>query len=176
MASPIQIGFLSEFSNLFLVVLMFLLAYAVLLKTKILGDNGFVNAVAALMFAFLISASPGAREMIKLVTPGFTFFIFVLITIVVLFMFIGVKEEGIVNAFKDPALYWFIIVVFILFILYAATVVYGEQVRGLTTKGEVQDSVVASAGKIVFHPKVLTSLLILSILAFAIRYLVAETS
>ncbi len=176
MASPIQLGFLSDFSNLFLVILMFVLAYALLTKTKILGDNNAINAVAATMFAFLIVISPAARELIKIVTPAFTFFIFVVITIVILFMFVGVKSDSIVNAFKDPALYWFIIVVFILFLIYAGTAVYGEQIRGLTSTSEVQDSVVASAGRVVFHPKVLGGLLILSIIAFAIRYLVVEHS
>ncbi len=178
MASPIQLGFLSDFSNLFLVILMFVLAYALLTKTKILGDNNAMNAIAAAMFAFLIAISPAARELIKIVTPAFSFFVFVIVTIVVLFMFIGVKNDTIVGAFRDPAVYWFIIVVFVLFLLYAGTVVYGEQIRGLTTTtgGEVQDNVVASAGKVIFHPKVLGGILILAVIAFAIRYLVVETS
>jgi len=175
MATPLQLGFLSEFSNVFLVILMFVLAYALLTKTKILGDNNAINAVAATMFAFLFILSETTREMIKIITPAFTFFIFVIVTLVVLFMFVGVKTETIVNAFRDPAVYWFIIILFILVLLYAGTVVFGEEIRGLTQPGE-KESVVAAAGRIVFHPTVLTGLLILSIIAFTIRYLVTESS
>lgn len=178
MASPLDLGFLSNFSNLFLALFLFVAAYATLTKTKILGENKTINFIAAMMLAFLVVISPAASEMIKILTPAFSFFAFVLITIVVLFMFVGVKADSITNAFRDPAVYWFIIVVFLLFLLYAATVVYGERIRGLTVTSEegVDDSVVASAGKVVFHPKVLTGLLIFSIIAFAIRYMVTEHS
>lgn len=176
MASILDIGLLDYFVPVFVFLLIFAAIFALLEKVKLFGENKGLNALIAFAIAFLFILTPDLLGIIKIITPWFTImFIFVLM-IVLLFMFVGVKEESVTKAFTDRGLIWIIIVLSIIILVYAMTQVYGSQVQTIYGGENVtsQESVTNTIGKVIFHPRVLGMLLLLFIAAQAVRMITAS--
>ena len=79
-------------------LLVFVLVFAVLQKTKVLGDKkSQVDALVSLALALILIVTPIAREFIINITPWLAVGLVVILTFLVLYGFVGSdKNEGIV--------------------------------------------------------------------------------
>src|SRR3972149_8335366 len=88
---------LSLFQN-YLPILSFLLVFtvvfAVLAKSKILGESKFVNLFVSFLVSTIFVSFTGARDYVNLVTPWFGVFIVISLFILALVGFSGKIPEG----------------------------------------------------------------------------------
>jgi hypothetical protein len=155
----------------FIFILVYAIIYAILQKVKILGDSLNINAMAAFVLAALFAMAPGAMEFIAVIAPWFVVMVLVAFSIILIFMFGGVKEGNIETIFKDSTVYWTILIFSIIIIIGGLTAVYGPFLLGGPPAGS------EGAGGIhrtIFNAKVLTTVIILIIFAFAVRLLSFE--
>lgn len=173
MASILELGLLDYFAPVFVGLLVYAIIYALLEKTKIFGDNKGTNGVIALAVALLFLLTPDVLGIVKIITPWFTILFIFLIMIVLLFMFVGVKQDQVAAAFSERGTVWIIIMICFVILFYALMQVYGEQIHSIYAGegGTADSSLSQNIGKIIFHPRVLGMLLILVISALAVRFI-----
>lgn len=85
------IGYFAPIAGFLLVVLI---VYAILSKTKLLGENKFLNIAVAFTTASIFIAAASAREYIQTVTP---FFVILLVCLFFFLMIIGFVGEPLKN-------------------------------------------------------------------------------
>ncbi len=180
MATPIDVGILGHLAPIFTFTFIFVILYALLAKTKLLGEDSRVNSLAAFVIALLFLLTGPARVIIDFITPWFVVFFIMILFLVMLFMFVGVSEESIANAFKDPSVYYVIIIIFLIIFGIAISKVFGEQIRDLTLRdGEEAPDVGKpglgqAVGEIIFDPKILGMFFILLVASFTVRYIASQ--
>ena len=72
MATLLDLGLLRYFSVIFSFILVWALVFALLQKTKILGDKAGLNVLLAVAVAFLVSLSDNVVQIINFMIPWFT--------------------------------------------------------------------------------------------------------
>jgi len=144
--------------------------------TPVFGENKGINSLIAFAIAFLFILTPDIIGIVKTMTPWFMILLIFLLMIVLLFMFVGVKEEGITKAFTEKSVVWVIIVLSIIIFAYAMTQVYGSQIQTIYAGENVTgpEPVTKQVGKIIFHPRILGVVLLLIIAAQAVRLITAS--
>lgn len=116
----IDISGISYFMPIFGFLFVFVIVYALLAKTKILGESQFVNLLIGFIIAIVFSTVGSAQEYVKTVTPWFVVLVVVLFFILII---IGLSQQKIENIMK-PGFVWVFIVALILVFLFAATKVF----------------------------------------------------
>lgn len=170
MATILDIGLIETFTPVFSFLFIFAVLFAILEKTKILGQNRGLNSLVSFTIAMLFLFTEPTRDLIKSVTPWFVILMVFVVFLLLIFLFIGIKEEEIAQTASQPGVVWFIIIVLVLIMGAILTQVFGEQVRSLTEEGNVSEgSVTTNVAKIVFHPRILGAMLLLVIASQAVR-------
>lgn len=169
MATILDIGILNHFVPLFVFILIFVVVYAVLLKTNLLGENKGLISLASFVIAFLFIVTRTATEFVELVTPWFVVLIIVAMCFLLIFMFLGVKPDVIAKAVSTEGTAWLILIVLLVLLGVALTKVIGPSVAAITQGDGTQEGFMGSVGTIIFHPKILGVLFILIIAAYAIK-------
>ncbi|MBI2105362.1 hypothetical protein HYT56_00825 [Candidatus Woesearchaeota archaeon] len=172
MVSLIDAGLGDFLIPVFIFLLVYAIIYAILKKIKILGDSVNVNAMVAFVLAALFAITPGAMEFITIIAPWFVVLVLIAFSILLVFMFGGVGSEKIIKIFEDSTVYWTIIMLSIIIIIGGLTAVYGPFLVGGTPEGSGAGS---SIQRTIFNAKVLTTVIILIIFAFAVRLLSFES-
>lgn len=176
MASILDIGLLDYFVPVFVFLLVFAILFALLEKIPIFGKNRGLNAMIAFAISFLFIFTPDMLGIVKIITPWFTILFIFVILVIMLFMFVGVKEENIASVFTDKGNVWIVVIVCLVILIYALTQVYGSQIQTIYGgTNTTDDSVTGQVGKIVFHPRILGMFLLLVIAAQAIRTIAAKS-
>jgi len=81
----LDISILSEAMPIWAFALVFVLAYAILAKTKILGGNKWIDSIISIILAIIFTTFTGAREYLTNLTPWFAvllsilFFLFLMV-------------------------------------------------------------------------------------------------
>jgi len=172
MVSLIDSGLGEFLIPIFIFILIYAVIFATLKKTKVLGDDININAIVAFVLAALFAVVPGVMDFISIIAPWFVVMVIVAFSIMLVFMFGGVKGETVENIFKNSTVYWTIIMLSIIILIGGLTAVYGPFLVGGTPGGEGPG---ASIQKAIFNAKVLTTIIILIIFAFAVRLLSFES-
>ena len=184
MATPLDLGLLKEFGVIFPFLLIFIITYAILLKTKYFENNKGLASLLGLVLAVMVLFSPIARDTINTMAPWFVLlFIFILFTLMA-FMIFGTTESDIMNVLKGERYgyinMWVIALVLIITLGSLTSVISERGGIGKTpTKvviGENGEEVVVSEQTSEFwqtlvNPKVLGMVLILMIASFTIRFM-----
>jgi len=197
MASIIDLGLVQQFSDIFSIILIFLVVYAALEMTKVLGANKGVHSLVALMIALLMAVNPNALKIISGISPLFTVFIIFIMFLFVAALFAGFTKGEVIQALggQSGAAFWIIIVSVVLLGIVIGNV-FGQQLLEqfsasssetvntqptIDTNGDgVPDAVAPTTdsadfqknfGRTLFHPKILGLILILLIGSFTIRML-----
>ncbi|MEK9635422.1 MAG: hypothetical protein VW079_01990 [Candidatus Woesearchaeota archaeon] len=134
---------LGFFDVIFPFLLFFAGTYGVLSTQNILGDNKTINAIIALTIsATLISFSP-VVSLLRIVLISSTVLFSVVIFLVLIFGFLGVKTEDIASAAKQSESYTaiFVVMIIILIIAIVSAVPSVQQ----ATEGEISDIVSSSS-------------------------------
>ncbi len=143
---------------------VFVILFAILAKTKILGSAG-VNAVVSFVIAFIFATLSPAREYITNVTPWFAV-LFVVIFFVLLI--IGFTQEKISSIMK-PGITWVFIILLAIILIVVALNVFQTQIAPYTPGGNETggNSMLLSFKHIFISNEVLTALLLLVVAAAA---------
>jgi len=168
-------GLLDYFLPIFSFLLVFVISYALLMKTKILGEDDKLNLLAALAVSILFLFTPEATQIIKIATPWFVIFLLLLTLIFATFLFLGIKQETMTDVLKDPVVRMAILVIIIGIFLFAFVQIFGSPIQALyggPTSEEGASGLLVTIGKILFHPRLLGAVFILVMAAAVIRLIV----
>ena len=190
MATFLDLGLLGHFAIIFPFLLVFLGSYAVLLKLKVISEDKGINAIISLSLASMTLFSGSAVQLIFVATPWLVVAFMAIMALLVILMFMGVKEETIGNVMKSDwhTPHWIILIIVLLIFVGAASAVFGpslaeekvftssQRVSGAGDSGDIN----ATGGSnvfqqtvttILFHPKVIGVIALLLIASFTIRTL-----
>lgn len=120
MASILDFSWLSYYMAIFGFLFVFTVIYAILAKTKILGENAFTNALVSFVLAIIfITFSPGVRY-VQTIVPWFA----ILIVCVFCVLFLVAFSQKDIDKFLKPWFTWVMILVLIVIFLFSAIVVF----------------------------------------------------
>lgn len=178
MATLLDFGLTGIFSQIFSMLLVFVLIFAILEKFKIVSDKTGLNALIAISIAFLFLVVPGVSQVIATAAPWFVVMIFLMFVIIMMVMFMGAKEVDIKSALGEQGVVWWIVIISILILVAAVGQVYRSQIQEIDVaieKGEATESksFITAVGIVLFNPKVLGMLLLFMIAAITVGRLAA---
>ena len=111
---------LSYFMPIFGFLFVFVIVYALLLKTKILGDNMWINLIISFIIAIIFSVVSSTQEYVQTITPWFAVLVIALFFILVI---IGLSPHKLGEIMK-PGFVWVFIILLILVFLVSAIKVF----------------------------------------------------
>ena len=120
MANPLDVTLLSKFSVVFSMIFVFLIVYAALSYTKILGKNNAINALLGLITALLLLFAPSVSLVINTMIPWFVVFLIFIFLLLLLFRFMGASESDIVKTMSKYKTIGYIIIVLSVIVFLAA--------------------------------------------------------
>lgn len=160
MATFLDVTGLQHFSVIFVFLFVWIVVYAILLWTKALGSNNFINALVGLLLAIFVAMSKFATDVIASVAP----FIAVLFVLIVL---VGIASKMLgadMEAF--PAVKGVMIVLIVLIIV----IDIGVKIRSASDIApESKDY--SKTINLIFHPKFMGMVLLFAIAIFTIALL-----
>ena len=71
MVTFLETGLINYFAIIFPALLVFAVVFALLEKTKIVGENKGINAIIAIVLAFMVMLSANVAEIINYMAPWF---------------------------------------------------------------------------------------------------------
>ena len=166
MATFLDVTGLQYFSSIFVFLFVWLVVYAMLLWTKVLGDNKFVHALIGLLFAIFVLISPIATSVVADVAPFIAVVLLFVVLISVAITMLGANIEAL------PVLKGVFMVFIILIIIIAAGVKVREQVNvPSSTQTDLSKTV-----NLIFHPTFLGTILVFAIAVFTIALLASRST
>ncbi|MBT7903273.1 hypothetical protein HN587_05400 [Candidatus Woesearchaeota archaeon] len=189
MASFLDIGLINYFGVILPILLVFVLLFGVLQKTKIFGDSKGLQSIIAFCIALMLIIVPGVVEVINIMAPWFVLMFIFFFMIIVSLKFMGVNDDSITTYMsKDwETAHWFILAVGLIIFIGAISAVYGgsllpfseeENVTGVQGEDLTVDTgnFNSNVGALIFHPKVIGMVFILILGSFTIRLLAGKSS
>ena len=178
MATFLDVGLVENFSIIFYLIFIFVLLYAILTITKILGENKNLNAMLALALALILGLSGPTRDLISFVTPTFFVFIFFAFFAVLIYKFLGASDDDVksIMGTKTGTRGFILVIVGIIILSSLGKVFFTGPITSDVNETAVNASSVGTIGQSALtatltHPKVLGLILILIIGAYAMQYL-----
>ena len=110
MATFLDVTGLQYFSSIFVFIFVWLVAYATLLWTRVLGDNKFISALVGLLLGIFVLISPIATSVVADVAPFLAVIFLFIVLINVAIKMLGADIEAF------PALKGIFIVLLFLFV------------------------------------------------------------
>jgi len=172
MAIPVMnVEILKYFKPVLSFVFVFVIIFAILEKTKVLGkDKSGLNGLIGFIVAFVVILTPGLIKLIEYMLAPFVVLLFFILFMVIIFLFMGVSAEDIGKFFNTSAMFSTLLVISVIILIFAFTNVYGGVIQGLTSNSGAA-GLGSTVGKILFNPKVLGAAFLLLIASQAMRLL-----
>ena len=190
MATILDVGILQSFDFIFPVLLVFSIVFAVLQKTKVIGDSMGINSTIAIAASFMVLLSETLVKIINFIVPWFAVAIIFFILVILMFQVFGAKEENVAKALSDKSLQWLLIGVAIVILtagfgtvlgqqlteasFQAGTAVVGE-VNGTTTGGVSTPNFQQNIYATLFNTKVLGLVVLFGVAIFAVALLTGSS-
>lgn len=187
MATFLEVGVLNYFSIIFPALLVFAIVFAVLEKFKLIGGNRALNAIVAIVLAFIVMLSSDIVQIITFISPWFVLVFIFGILLILVYRIMGASEESIsVFIQNDRAVNWFIFIIGAIIVIAGISHVYGQRLLPVTTTGVISNATAMQPGSTAtgqfsgnvaatfFNPKVLGFLLIMFVAVFSIGLLTRE--
>ncbi len=179
MVTFLDITLFQYFNVIFPILLIFAVLFALLQKTKILGENVTINAIISIAVALMSLLSPDVISLINYVAPWFVLvFIFVILLLLV-YQLLGATEKDILSALKgDKTIQWTVFGIALVILVAGFAHIWGE--RMLALQGTPEGADVVEEGEpgfkqnlytMLFSPKVLGVIFIFLIAIFTIAFL-----
>lgn len=170
MATILDVGLLQYFSVVFPVILVFAIVYALLFKTKAIGDNPAINALIAIVAGLLMVLSEKALEILNFMIPWFAIAVIFLIMLIMLFKVFGLKDDSLTAVLKDKAVYWALILVALGIVGAAFANSFGQDIVDAGTgEGDAgANDALSNVIKILTNSKVLGFIVIIAIAVAAV--------
>lgn len=131
MATFLDVSILEGAGSIFGFLLIFTLTYGVLKFSNLFKNSDGLNSIVAVSMAFISLFSPGIMEVIKVITPWFTLFMFFIIMILVIVTIFGGLGSGIgdikenMGAYYKVVVTWIVVISVIIFLSGVSTVFLG---------------------------------------------------
>ncbi len=180
MATILDLGLLESFDFIFPFIIVWAVVFALLQKTKVIGDSPAINAIIGVAVGFTLIISEAFVALVNFITPWFAVvFIFFIMTIMI-FRTFGLSEGDITSAAKNKIVYWLLIGVALAIVTAGFATVLGQDLLDLGTDStEVvnADGTVASDSfdqnvfLSLFHPKMLGLIVVFAIAGFTVALL-----
>lgn len=169
MATLLDISLIDYFRPLFVFLLIFVVLYAILQKTKIFGEEAkTLNVVASLSIAVLSLFTGKITELVSTITPWVVAVFLAVILIFMILLFFGIKEE---DAWSYVGGKWLPVIIIIL--IFAIGVSQVLTLSPLTETGEGGTSAYREEIlKTLVHPRILGAILLIVIIAAATKLIV----
>ena len=166
MATFLDVTGLEHFSSIFVFIFVWLVVYATMLWTKLLGDNKFVHALIGLLMAIFVLISPIATSVVAGVAPFLAVALLFIVLINTASKMLGTDIEAF-PAFKGVMLLFIVLIIII-----AAGVKIREQVD---VPSETQKDL-SKTINLIFHPTFLGTILVFAIAVFTIALLASRSA
>jgi len=200
MATFLDVGLFGYFGVIFPVLLVFLLVFAVMAKTKFFGDNKGVYALIAFSIAMIMLFSPGVVSVINVMAPWFVLIFIFSILMLLALMVLGVNPDAITKYMSGDweVVHWFILAFAIIIAIGALASVYGSSLLPYTNESgepiegeDLPDSHMSAetattgkttstgdfnqnVGRVLFHPKVIGLVFVMLVASFTIRMMAGK--
>ncbi len=112
------------FAPILAFLIVAVVVFAVLMKTKLLGDSAWGNAIVALILATVFVSAAGVRDYVLTITPWFAALVVSLFFILFLIGFVGKPIEGMTKGMGG-----FFVIVLIIIFLVSGFVVFSEFIK-----------------------------------------------
>lgn len=183
------------FSHIFSFLLVLFIVYALLQKSKLLGENKSLHAIIAFAVAMMVALSKPVVMIINNMAPWFVILMFFIIFLLVIIKIFGYEDKTIMDAIGERDYIITTIVILGIIILGGALAsVFGQGLlssgdevgsagvetpagtgEGIPTDGDVDGgSFEENLLSTLFHPKILGLIIIILISMFALKFLTDE--
>ncbi|MCH8329693.1 MAG: hypothetical protein IIB81_04875 [Nanoarchaeota archaeon] len=164
MATFLDVTTLENFSVIFVFLLAWLGGYALLIYTKFLGQNQFINILIPFIFAIFVIISPLATLIFKTIVP---------IAAVLMFLVVLVSASsgmfGDVNVESLGSLKWVVLVVLVVALVVGTASIVRENIK-VPERGEDFGKI----STVIFHPNMLGMILLFAVAVFTIALLASK--
>jgi len=168
MATFLDVGLLSLVTPIFVFLFIFVVIYAILLKTKILGENNALIVTAALSVAVIaMFAGSSVPNFILNTVPWIVALFIGLLFLIFIYLFLGGGTEK--EIMEGMGLKWVVFVIFIviIFIGMVQVLTISPLQGGNTTDDAFKQEVVST----LVHPRILGALFLIIVAAFSVKLL-----
>jgi len=117
----LDVSGLSYFMPVFGFLFVFVVVYAILAKTKLLGESGFINSLVSFIMAIIFITISPAREYVTAIIPWFAVLVASLFFVLII---IGFSQKKLEDMMK-PSLAWVFILLLVIIFIVAAINVFG---------------------------------------------------
>ena len=164
MATFLDVTGLQHFSSVFVFLFVWIVVYATLLWTKILGQNNFVNILVGLLLGLFVIISPLATGIIADIAPFLAVvFVFILLISIASKMLGG-------DAAGFPALKGVLLVFIVLIVIIGAAV----KIKSSVDVQQESSKDFSKTINVIFHPKFLGVVFIFAVAIFTIALLASK--
>jgi hypothetical protein len=159
---PLDLTFVGYFLPIFAFLLVFVIMYALLSKTEILGESKFVQVLLSFVIAVIFISFSTIRQYVTSVVPWFVVLIIALFFILII---IGLSQKDF--SIVKPWLSWVFVVALIVVFLIAAIVVFNKQFNPYLPGGNEQEgsTFLLNLKHFLYSAKFLGAILLLAIAA-----------
>jgi hypothetical protein len=165
-----DISGINFFMPVFGFLFVFLIVYAVLFKTKILGDNKFVQVLVSFVIAVIFMSFSSLDLYVKTITA---WFVVLLVIVFFILMLIGFSDTT--KIIMKPFFAWIIVIVLIFFFLVAAIKVFNPVFHSgtLIEQGSGDNNAFTQLKDFLGTPKVFGSILLL-VIALLVSWVITK--
>lgn len=153
MAVMIDLTGLGTFMPIFAFLLVFTLTYALLAKTKLLGEQKFVHIFVSFLVSIVFIISANAIEYVKVITPFFAAFI---VSLLFILLVIGLIKGDIGKFFEKKGFTWFVVIILIIIFVFAALFIFAP----------VINQYMSGPKRFLLQPQILGVLILIGLTAF----------
>lgn len=197
MATFLDIGLTSYFGSIFVMLFVFVLLFAILQKSSILGKNKGLHGIMAFCISVMTLFVPGVVTIIGVMTPWFVLLFILFAIFMVILNFMGVSESKITSYMSHDwqVVHWFLFVIALIVFIGAIGTVYGGSLLpysganaenaslqlsdgsmknadgGLTGQTTNTGDFNQNVGRVIFHPKTIGLVFVLIVASLTIRLL-----
>jgi len=166
MATFLDVTALENFSVIFVFLLAWLGAYAMLMYLKIFGQNQFINIILSMLFAVFVIISPLATLIFKTIAPIVAVLMFI---VTIVYAASGMFGEA--NLESLHSMKWVVLVILIVALVVGTAAIVRENID-VPERGEDFSKV----STVIFHPNFLGMILIFAVAVFTIGLLALKQS
>ena len=143
---------ISYFAPLLAFLIVFIVMFALLYKTKLLGENAWVQLFMSLIVATIFVSAAGVRDYVLTITPWFAVLVVSLFFVLLIIGFVGKPAE-----FMHKGIGVIAILVLIVVFLVSGFIIFSESIKPFLPGG--------SAGQEIYSSRVFGALLLVVISA-----------
>jgi len=182
MATFLDVGLFNYFSAIFPALLAAAIVFALLQKTKVIGESLNVNGLISVIVFFLILLSPDLADIINTMTPWFVLVFIFAVLLILVYMFLGVGADDLRSyIMSDRPVQWFVFAIGAVIIISSVAHVYGQRALTITTPEAANETAAEDTpfaqnlGDVFFNSKVLGLMVIFLIAVFTLALLTRQS-